>query len=196
VVPTEGPPADPDREQLEQRLRPGRWSRLGLLGAAESLDVVLARDAETMACLDASYDELADRLGQVQTAALEMYRRRPETPEEIARALARQTNFPVLGRPETIPRFDLHHLPDIELGFLVGHLQVFIVTYKSWENCPWGCDATTSSDFMIVNRRTGDTVTAPELMPHLIRTHHFFGGPASPYRADPERLARVLEMSP
>jgi hypothetical protein len=33
------------------------------------------------------------------------------------------------------------------------------------------------------------------MMPHLIRDHRFFEGPRSPYRLDPEQLARVLGLS-
>ena len=71
---------------------------------------------------------------------------------------------------------------------------MFIVAYKGWQDCPWGCVAHGDHDFMILNRKTGESVTAPELMPHLIRAHHFFEGLGTPFRTDPERLARVLEL--
>jgi hypothetical protein len=192
-VPVPQPSGDLTKAELERRLRPAGYFERGLLGAYESLDEVLARDAETLTRLGVSYDDLADRLGELMKKALEMWRR-PVPPEQFEEVLARRTDFPNLNRPETIPHFDLHNLPDIHLGFLIGHLQVFLVNYKGWQYCPWGCNATTSSDFMIVNRVTGQSVTAPELMPHLIRTHHFFGGLRSPYRTNPEQLARVLEL--
>jgi hypothetical protein len=178
---------------LEQRLRPGSWSTLGFLGAHESLDEVLARDAETVARLGVSYEELADALGQVLTTAVKMFHT-PVAADRIDEVLAHQTFFPNFYDPDSIPHFDLHNLPDVKSGFLIGHLQVFLVNYKEWQSCPWGCNAYSSSDFMIVNRQTGESVTAPELMPHLIRTHHFFGGRESPYRTDPEQLARVLGL--
>jgi hypothetical protein len=187
------PSAKPTRAKLEERLRPGTWSTLGFLGADESLDEVRSRDAESLARLGISYDQLADALGDVLATALDVWRT-PVPEDKFEEVLAHQTDFPNFYRPETIPHFDLHHLPDIQSGILVGHLQVFIVNYKDWQYCPWGCEAYNSSDFLVVNRQTGESVTAPELMPHLIRTHHFFGGLGSPYRTDPERLARVVEL--
>jgi hypothetical protein len=165
----------------------------GFLGADESLDDVLARDAETMARLGVSYDQLADALDELLATAVEMWSE-PVPPEEFEEYMARQTDYPNLYEPETIPHFNLDHLPDSQLGYLIGHLQVFIVSYKGWQDCPWGCDARGASDFMVVNRQTGGSVTAPELMPHLIRTHHFFEGLGTPFRTDPERLASVLGL--
>jgi hypothetical protein len=127
------------------------------------------------------------------TIAIELFRT-PVPPDKIEEVLAHQTFFPNFSQPEGIPHFDLENLPDPESGFMIGHLQVFLVNYKDWQSCPWGCHAYSSNDFMIVNRTTGETVTGPELMPHLIRTHHFFAGRESPYRTDPEQLAKVLEL--
>jgi hypothetical protein len=36
----------------------------------------------------------------------------------------------------------------------------------------------------------------PDLIVHLITEHGFFEGQESPYRVDPERLARLLELGP
>ena len=49
-------------------------------------------------------------------------------------------------------------------------------------------------DFVITNNRTGETLKGPGLIVHLIRDHHFFEGKQSPYRVDPEKAARVLEL--
>lgn len=38
--------------------------------------------------------------------------------------------------------------------------------------------------------------SAPGLIIHLIREHHFFEGFGSPYRVDPTELARLLELGP
>src|SRR5437016_429576 len=131
--------AKPTRAELEERLRPGIWSTLGLLGADESLDEMLSRDAETLARLGISYDQLADALGDVLATALDIWRK-PVPEDRFEEVLAHQTNFPNFYRPETIPHFDLHNLPDIQSGILVGHFQVFIVNYKDWQYCPWGCE--------------------------------------------------------
>lgn len=174
-------------------MRPGSWSTCGFLGMHESLDEVVAQDALTLEKLQLHYDDLANRLEALLGTVLDMMRR-PVPSEEIPRALARQTSYPNLYRPETLPRFDLENLPNPELGYVIGHLQVFVVSYKGWQECPWGDEEKGSCDFMILNRLTGESVTAPELMPHLIREHHFFEGHGTAFRTDPEMLARVLGM--
>lgn len=185
--------SEPDLAEVEARMRPGVMSPIGFLGPDESLKEAITRDAETVDRLGLSYDRLAGALESLLNQVLEMFRR-PVPPEEIPRALARQTTFPNLKRPETIPHFDLQNMPNPQLGFLVGHLQVFVVSLKDMQGCPWGDNITGNTDFMIFNRETGESVTVPALMPHLIRAHHFFGGLDSPYRTEPERLATVLGL--
>lgn len=179
--------------ELVARLRPGGAWELGFLGMDESLDDVLTRDAKTMEQLGVSYNDLADALDKVLKKALEIYLQPVTFDPNILPPP--DLDIPDFHRRETIPHFDLANLPDINIGFLIDHLQVFLVVFKSWQDCPWGCEAHSRSDFMIVNRETGESVTGPELMPHLIRTHHFFGGLRSPYRTGPEQLASVLQVA-
>ena len=94
----------------------------------------MARDIETVTRLGISYEGLADALEQVQWTALEMYRT-PVPDDRIEEVLAHQTFFPNFYDPESIPRFDLQHLPDAKSGFMIGHLQVFLVNYKDWLTC-------------------------------------------------------------
>jgi hypothetical protein len=91
---------------------------------------VLAGDAETMARLGVSYDELADALDELLATVLEMWFK-PVQEEHIAQEIARQTDSPDLYSPESIPHFDMYNLPDIQWGFLVNHLQVFIFRCSS-----------------------------------------------------------------
>jgi hypothetical protein len=178
--------------ELLERLRNNEdESLIPLLGQDESLSDVIARDDGVLESLGVSHDALADVLQRIITTVLEMYRL-PVSEEEIPAALARQTTFPNLFVPETLPQFDLAHLPDEKLGFHVEHFQVFVVSYKGWRECPWGDTTTGLTDLLVLNRTSGAWFTAPEIMPHLIRAHRFFGGQNSPLRTDPERLARVL----
>ncbi|WP_088889070.1 hypothetical protein [Leptolyngbya ohadii] len=190
-------PSEPERPanrltktELIARLQPGAWSELGFLGTNESLDQVITDDAETLARLGVSHDELADTLDELLSTVLEMYAQ-PVSDDDPSFV---DTYFPDLHQPTTIPHFDLNNLPDIHSGFLVNDLQVFIMMYKGWQDCPWGCDSHGRYDFMIVDRKTGESVTGPELMPHLIRTHRFFEGRGTPYRTEPEQLAKVLGL--
>src|SRR5438046_2811575 len=56
--------------ELEARMRPGRSSQAGFLGATESLAQVLNADARTLAELGVSARELAERLGELLRGAL------------------------------------------------------------------------------------------------------------------------------
>ncbi len=50
-------------------------------------------------------------------------------------------------------------------------------------------------DFLILNRRLGESVTGPGLIVHLIREHQFFEGSESPYRLEPSKAIRVLDLA-
>jgi hypothetical protein len=49
-----------------------------------------------------------------------------------------------------------------------------------------------SIDWRLTNLETGEELTGPGLVVHLIRDHEFFEGRMSPNRVDPLKLARVL----
>ncbi len=187
-------PGEQTTAEILARLRPGGVSERGFLGPDESLDEVLDRDAATMGRLGLAYGRLADALEQLLKRALDRYFE-PIPTADLDDLPPLEPDLPNLHAPETMPHFDLANLPDIKWGFLFDHLQLFLVVYKSWMDCPWGDDAFGRADFMIVNRNTGVSVTGHQLLPHLIRSHHFFGGLDSPYRSAPERLADVLGLA-
>jgi hypothetical protein len=159
-------------EELEGRMRPGRFSQQGFLGVRESLSEVIQRDAATLQRLNVGYAELAARL------------------DELLRASgASDTAWPPERAPVTFP----------------PHFQVHLRVYAGWQMCPWSagprtqCEAGggvaySSLDWHILNTRTGQAMTGPGLIVHLIREHHFFEGREAPYRVDPQELARLLEL--
>ena len=55
-------------------------------------------------------------------------------------------------------------------------------------------EASKNGFLYILNRETGESFTGPGLIVHLIREHHFFEGKESPYRVEPEKAVRVLEL--
>jgi hypothetical protein len=77
----------------------------------------------------------------------------------------------------------------------------YLVSGNSWrggQECPWG-DAGpfmrySNLDLSIVNRTTGEKINLPGGIVHLITEHQFYEGEASPYRVDPEKAARVLDI--
>jgi len=84
-------------------------------------------------------------------------------------------------------------------GFRVGNLLIHLVVFRGFQDCPWGCPRTIHKaldyiDFVITDTQTRESVAGPGLITHLIRDHQFFEGKESPYRVDPDKLARVLGL--
>lgn len=51
-----------------------------------------------------------------------------------------------------------------------------------------------ADSYSIENIGTGEKISIPALIVHLIRAHHFYLKVGSPYRLDPRRAVRVLEI--
>jgi hypothetical protein len=186
---------DPAFLELERQMRPGALSERGFLGPTESLATVIARDSQTLERLGISHEQIADELGKVLRAVMD--RRQTLVRSDHDEYRKKETHVPNLYDPGSVPRFSLDNLPNTDTGYLVGEkLHVFIAEYRGLQECPWGCDYDVWScfDFLILNRKTGRYVTGPGLGVHLIRKHHFFEGVESPYRTDPEKLFRTLEL--
>jgi hypothetical protein len=176
--------------QLENRMRPGQYSQGGFLGKNESLEFVIAKDNQTLTNLGINHEQIASALEKLLATVFEQEKTLPST-----EWIKRETNFPNLYKPDTIPVFSKDNLPNIDVGYLVGCFQVFIVTYRGFQVCPWDeCGEVGGFDFMVLNRNTGTSFTAPALIIHLIRFHHFFEGIDSPYRVDPGKVVHILEM--
>jgi hypothetical protein len=148
-------------------MRPGAFSQRGFLGEHERLADVLEADAATLAELSLSGEDLAAPLDRLLDAA------------EAAR-----------GRPARVDdRFDV----DIEV-------------FTGFQICPWAPDPNrgqcpagggvrhASVEWRLHNRETGDRLSGPGLIVHLIRAHGFFEGFESPGRVDPRLLAKLLEL--
>jgi len=155
-------------EELERRMRPGAFSHKGFLGRQERLEDVRAADAQTVEELGVSTEELAASLEALLIEALG----------------ASDSWSPQVYR---------------------GHFETAIVMYFGYQECPWfsphdrwKCSKAqfTSIDWEIRNLRTGDGLTGPGLIVHLIREHGFFEGFESPYRVDPRALAELLQLGP
>jgi hypothetical protein len=178
-------------EQLENKMRPGQCSQGGFLGLNESLEVVIAQDEQTLEKFRISHEQIAGALEKVIAAVDEQEKALP-----FDKFREKQTDFPDLYHPEKNPLFSKDNLPDLNIGYLVDCFQVFILQYRGFQVCPWDdCGEVGGFDFMILNRNTGESFTAPALVVHLIRAHHFFEGVDSPYRVDPEKVIRTLEIS-
>jgi hypothetical protein len=182
--------------ELENRMRPGAYSCVGFLGAAESLKEVLRKDKLALREAGISIAQISEKLETLLEAVLEqrnslLLSNYQEYSEREYRAIK--------WHSQPAPKFSLENLPDLKIGYIVeSKYQVFIVQYRGFQECPWSCKVDhswASFDLLLLNRETAKYITAPGLIAHLIREHHFFEGPESPYRVDPIKLAQVLERA-
>ncbi len=75
------------------------------------------------------------------------------------------------------------------------HFEVRVDGARGVLPCPFGHPGVFDKLFTVIrNRRLGDEVVCSDLQLHLIGEHGFYEGEGSPYRLDPKRLARVLEL--
>jgi len=156
-----------DVDELERRMRPGGWSQEGFLRPEQSLVQVLADDRASIQKLGVSVQQISDAL------------------EILLEKGAHSNRF----KPE-----------------YVGHFKVQIIHSRKMRTCPWapqqfewcrfgrGVTYLTTEDFKITNTRIGESLRSTSLCLHLIRDHSFFGGRGTPYRIEPEKAARVLEL--
>lgn len=154
-------------DELERRMRPGGWSREEFLAPDQSLARVIAADAAFLRQLGLTAEEIADSL------------------ERLYEKGAHSDRF----RPVQVEQF-----------------WVRIIHSHKMRTCPWapkqfewchvgrGVKYLTTEDFEITNTRLGASLSGTSLCFHLIRDHSFFGGPGTPFRIDPERAVRILDL--
>ncbi len=180
--------------KLENRMRPNAYSAEGFLGLTESLEEVLLQDEVTLQKLGVDYKEISAELEKIVGEALqqknELLRTNPKEYRE-------RKNYSINWRKQPAPIFSLDNLPSPEIGYRIENkYQVFIIQYRGLQECPWNCKNADwgSFDFLLLNLQTGEYITAPGLIAHLIREHHFFEGQETSYRVEPLKLAQVLGL--
>ena len=156
----------PTDAEVEARMRPGAFSRTGFLGPNERLQEVIAADTETLRNLNLTYAEIASKLDALIAAA-------EASPDHQARLEALDCRIKVRQGFQICPWASDPHRAQCSAGLGVRHASV---------------------DWQVTNRNTGEEMTGPGLVVHLIRDHHFFEGPMSPNRIDPFQLAHLLDF--
>jgi hypothetical protein len=197
--------------ELEERMRPGAWSMGGFVGPNESLETVVRLDAEVLALLGVTPRRIADSLEQAIVSGIKAEGKLMRF--RASRKAAAQTEPPkkfnlfqelfTQAKPDhTAPRIEIRPNPlekeSVRCGFPFEHLRYSGVRYMGYQICPWGCGVCPGSDldFRIENERAREVVKGPGLIVHLIREHQFFEGLESPYRVDPVKLVKLLELRP
>jgi hypothetical protein len=155
-------------EEVEARMRPGRFAQTGFLGLDERLAHVLEADARTVADLGLTTSALAEGLANLLEPAVAS-RRWTTRVGHYAIRLRRYKGSqicPFAPEPHIKP-------------------------------CPHGGGVRYASiDWRICNARSGQELIGPGLIVHLIGAHGFFEGPQSPFRVAPRALAQLLELGP
>jgi hypothetical protein len=161
-----------DVAKLEAWLRPDGCSDHGFLGPRENFQETMAADSRLLKQLGVCHEHVA---GALEAAILRPIRCGSEPPYKLA--LVERTTAPI----------------DIEAGG----------SGLGWQECPWGCDwreidfiYALNPRYILQNVRTRERIAVPGLVVHMAREHHFFEGIGTFYRADPERLVRILELQP
>lgn len=176
----------------------GRAAEDGFLGRDERLADVIAADAESLARLGVTHEQLADALDYVLDSAIaQQYDafvriRKPIwvqltddvdelRAEESEAARARMKDEPAALKVDDRYRVD-------------------IAQYLGSQHYPWWAigECTVelkhaSIDWTITNT-SGAQLSGPGLISHLIRSDHFFEGRTGRYRVKPIELAQLLEL--
>jgi hypothetical protein len=180
-------------------VHPGAWSEEGFLDETESLNEVLARDERTLAELGVTCDELADDLSLLIEAADLRYLPFSEHLPPDWPGLEENRERLRTVRAKVEARFgSIEHAGGAELR-VGGRYEIKLTIYLGDQGCPWSGKIScgiASTDWWIRNTARDLELSGPTLITQLIKEHGFFEGLQSPYRVDPKRLARLLELGP
>lgn len=151
-------------EEVEARMRPGRFSEKGFLGPNETLRQVLDADAHALDDLGISAQHLAEQLGSLLEKAVTLGKIRVGPYRIKVQRYKGPQICPFAPEPFENP---------CPAG---GPIRF------------------SSIDWDIRNTQNKVRLSGPGLIVHLMGAHSFFEGPESPYRVDPRNLARLLDL--
>jgi len=76
-----------------------------------------------------------------------------------------------------------------------GDLEVRVESVRGGLPCPWGHKGLyPKMNVFLRNLTTGEELVWTGMQIHLVREHGFYEGKGSPFRLDPERVARALGL--
>lgn len=138
---------DPVLPWIEQRMRPGHWSRAGFLDETERVQDVIERDARRVEAMGLTHAQLADALGTLldlasRRAKDRIFEAQLASVKEMARAGKRGHDglgiVPISPTFEDVLRgLERGALPREDQGVIVGDLQLFLQVYLGYQSCPW-----------------------------------------------------------
>lgn len=138
---------DPVLPWIEQRMRPGQWSRAGFLDETERVQDVIERDARRVEAMRLTHAQLADALATLLDLASQRFKDhifnvQLASIKEMARASKRGHDglaiVPISPTFEDVLRvLRRGALPPEDQGVIVGDLQLFLQVYLGYQSCPW-----------------------------------------------------------
>lgn len=155
---------EPKTSSSLRRWYPGGHSGSGFLGWGEKLEEVIAEDADTLARLGKTHDEVGLKVKEVLDAA-----------------------SPLWSIDNSKAAIDIGDY-EVRLQYWMGYQTC------PFEGCEYGdkmCPHS-SCDFQITNKKTGEVIEGPGMIWHLISAHKFFEGKKTHRRVDPEQLVKVI----
>jgi len=169
---------------------------------------ILQRDAEMVAELATTHVQLADALKTIMRLA--QYKPHVSDGGAMASALAQLLGGQAPARPAFQTPFTKLIRGDNDwcdqgkfektIKFNGQTLCVFVINWGGSQKCPFQSDRDKSyhgyaygaSDVVITNLGNGKKLRYSNLLPHMIKHHHFFEGPLCFYRVEPQSIIDVI----
>jgi hypothetical protein len=163
-------------------MRPGKMSRAGFLGEDEKLEDVLKEDDSTVKNLGLTHEKIADCLKYLVRKHM-----------QIVYDYKSKAYDPKFKEKDYCDENDPRHI-GTEID---GKYIVWSTGWMGSQECPWDNSRDCGSmDFQVQNKKTGEEISFPGLMMHLIKEHNFYEGKGTSYRLDPAKAVKVLEITP
>ena len=138
---------DPVPDWIEDRMRPGRWSRTGFLDDTEHVHEVIERDARTVTALGVTHAQIAAELDRLLDHASSEYEPRiagailrfhEQMIEDGRQALDGEAALELgPSLDDLVRQLDRGELPAEDLGVMLDGTQVFLKVYLGYQSCPW-----------------------------------------------------------
>jgi hypothetical protein len=176
--------SDEDVRAIEKRMRPGEYSDGGFLNCFERLQDVIERDAKVVEGSGLTYKQIADKIETIIGKA-----RRHMWLFQSGKSHLKK---------EQIESFINKIGPGIPIE---GKYVIKALAWRGLQDCPYGtylqkCREEPLYSYLdceLKNTQTGQKVSFPGLIIHLLREHQFFEG-STKYRVEPKLLIEVLDL--
>lgn len=184
------------------------------LAEEEKIEDVIKKDKEILKNAGVTFEQIADALDQIFKCF--NFKKEEQRTEEINKWYDsfggdwEKIEKEVEKKPE-MRNYEKIGLNNYPTGFqkIAKTLSIYCKRYKGWEECQlcqkgkvdWPGEGATSVDFYIrglpngnkIGRAKEEPTLVSGLIPHLIKTHHFFEGTVA-YGIKPEWAIKLLEI--